>query len=198
MQQRSYRQVPNFNFIPPEYLKRPVSYRRYLLQTALIALVLVEVFFIWGVRQDGAALQSGIDSARQQVRGVEEQMAKVNADKEEAKKLQSALDELEKERAALAKAQSELGIGQGPDWPGILAVLLQAKPAGIELVSVKNNDYRVDVTGTAPDLATLLKYRQLLLDSAAVSRLIMLRSSAGANSLSFSLAFEAAIKERSR
>ena len=172
---RLYRQVPNFSFVPPEYQKPNVLSRRLLLRLFIIAVIAVELFFIWNLYQEKVSLEAAIDSSQLQIQQTEDKNAIVNAVKE-----------LRKERQALQDNWKTLTVRQA-DWPQILSSFLKSKPGGIELSLLTQDGELMNANGTASDYASLLQYRSALLGSPAISQIISLDSRVVNGSITFSL-----------
>ena len=177
---RLYRQVPNFNFVPPEYQKPTIFSRRLLLRLLIITIIAAELFFIWNLYQEESSLEAAIDSAQLQIQQTEDKIAIVKAEKE-----------LKKERQALQDDWKTLTAGQA-DWPQILSALLKSKPGEIELSSLKQDGKLINANGTASSYASLLQYRSALLSSPAISQIVSLDSKLSNGSVSFSLSVEIA------
>ncbi len=173
-----YRQVPNFNLVPPEYQKPTVFSRRFLLRLLVIAIIAAELFAIWNLYQEKSSLEAAIDSAQLRIQQTEAKIAIVNSEKE-----------LKKERQALQDDWKTLTAGQA-DWQQILSAFLKSKPEGIELSSLKQAGRLINADGTASDYASLLQYRSALLGSPSISQIISLNSGVSSGSISFSLSVE--------
>ncbi|MFH0768720.1 MAG: hypothetical protein V1932_04035 [Chloroflexota bacterium] len=177
---RLYRQVPNFNLVPPEYQKPAIFSRRFLLRLLVIAIVAAELFAIWNLYQEKSSLEADIASAQLQIQHTEDKVATVNAEKE-----------LKKERQALQDDWETLTMGQA-DWPQILSAFLKSKPEGVELSSLKQEAGLINANGTASNYASLLQYRSTLLGSPAISQIVSFNSRVSDGSISFSLSVEIA------
>ena len=175
---RLYRQVPNFNFVPPEYQKPPIFSRRLLLRLLIITIIAAELFFIWNLYQEESSLGAAIGSAQLQIQQTEDKIAIVNAEKE-----------LKKERQALQDDWKALTARQA-DWPQILSAFLKFKPGGIELSLLKQDGELMNANGTTSDYASLLQYRSALLGSPAISQIVSLNSRVVNGSVAFSLSVE--------
>lgn len=177
---RLYRQVPNFNLVPPEYQKPPIFSRRLLLRVVVVAIIAAELFAIWNLYQGKASLEEAINSAQLQTQQTEDKVAIVNAE-----------NELKKERQALQDDWKTLTAGQA-DWPQILSALLKSKPGEIELSSLKQDGKLINAKGTASSYTSLLQYRSALLGSPTISQIVSLDSKLSNGSVSFSLSVEIA------
>lgn len=175
---RFYRQVPNFNLVPPEYRKPTIFSPRLLLRLLITTIIAAELFFIWNLYQEKSSLEMAIDSAQLQIQQTEDKIAIVSAEKN-----------LKKERQALQDDWKALTAKQ-TDWPQILSAFLKSKPGGIELSSLKQDGELVNANGTASDYPALLQYRSTLLGSPAISQIISLNSRTVNGSVAFSLSVE--------
>ena len=102
MQQRKdYHQVPDFNFIPPEYRKPSISLFWFSLRFLLVLVIVAEASLIWYLQEERGSLQAIVNSRQQQIQLIEEKLVVVQAKKEEAKELESAIELLDKERQAI-------------------------------------------------------------------------------------------------
>lgn len=172
---RLYRQVPNFNFVPPEYQKPTIFSRRLLLRLLIIVVIAAELFFIWNLYQEKSSLEAAIDSAQLHIQQTEDKIAIVNAE-----------EELKKEQQALQGALTAIHA----DWPQIMLAFLESKPGGVELSWLKQEGDLMNVSGTASSYASLLEYRSALLGSPAISQIISLNSKVDNSSVTFSLSVE--------
>ncbi len=166
-----YRQVPNFNLVPPEYQKPAIFSRRLLVRLLIIAIIAAELFFIWSLYQEKPMLEATIQQTKDKI-------AIVNAEKE-----------VKNEQQALQNDWKAVTAGQA-DWPQILSVFLESKPGGIELSLLKQAGESLNANGAASNYASLLEYRSTLLASPAISQIISLNSNGDNVSIAFSLSVE--------
>lgn len=190
MQQRkAYRQVPDFNLIPPEYLPPVIFSRRYLLRLLLVLVIAAAVFFIQSALQETSAIESDTATVREQLLDIAAQFDAANAQRGEADRLTADVEALRSAGEALESEWAELTT-EHADWPEIMAALFQ-RPGGVELNTITKVDAtHVDVTGSASDYGALLQYRAALQRSRVISRIISLRSLRAESSVSFSLSVE--------
>ncbi len=188
-QRQDYRRVPNPNFIPPEYRTRILPSRQLSLRLLLVVMIAGGAFIVTNLYQQRSALQASIASAQQKVQQADKNLAAANAKKEEAKKLQATIEALKNQYEVM---KQDWGLGkEQADWPRVMATLFHSKPEGVQLRSVaKQETTQVTVAGTAMDYAALLQYRDQLLSSPVISRVISLSSSKAESSVSFSLVAE--------
>ena len=188
-QRKDYRGVPNLNFIPLEYRRRILPSWQMLVRLQLVWMIVVGAFIVTNLYQQRSALQASMDSAQRKIQQADRNLAAANAKKEEAKKLQATIESLKNQNEVM-KQDWGLVVGQA-DWSRVMAALFHSKPEDVQLRSVtKQETMRVTVAGTAVDYATLLQYRNQLLSSPVISRVISLSSSKAASSVSFSLVAE--------
>jgi len=185
----NYRQVPNFNLIPPEYRRTTTSISRILLRLLLVIVIAIEALFIQTLYQEKLILDADAHSIQQKIQHVEESLTIVNAEREEAKELETAIEALRQEHQALEDDLEQLRITQ-PDWPQVLDALFQSKCEGVQLSMVKLNETQVNATGAVPNYMTLIKYRNTLLTSPTINRIVSLVSTQSESSIFFSLVAE--------
>lgn len=182
-QKKNYRQVPNFNFIPPEYQKPAVFTRRFSLRLLFVLVIVAEVFFIQNLYQEKLTLEESVDSIQQKIQQVEEKTNIVNT--EEA---------LKQEHQVREDTWRELRTNQA-DWPGITSALFLSKPQGVTLFSIKQDGGRVIATGITSDYAALIRYHRVLQSSPAISQIISLTSKIAESSISFTIDIEVKMGE---
>ena len=188
-QRQDYRRVPNLNFIPSEHQGSILPSRQLLLCLLLTIMIAGGAFIVTNLYQQRSALQTSIDSAQRKVQQADKSLAGANAKKEEAKKLQATIDALKNQNEAM-KQDWALAM-QRTDWPQVMTTLFSSKPEGVQPRSITmQGTTQVTVAGTAVDYVVLLRFRDGLLASPVVSRVISLSSSKAEASLSFSLVAE--------
>lgn len=183
-QRQDYRRVPNLNLIPSEYQVHILPSRQLLLRLFLAIMIIGGAFIVINLYLQRSALQAGLDAAQQKVGEANTRLAAANARIEEAKKLQATIDQLATQNQAIEQA---LVINK-TDWGLLLTTIFNSSTAGVHLISITNSGTtQVMVTGTSVDYIALLKFRDSLLKSPIIGKVISLSSSQGEGSLSFSL-----------
>ncbi len=188
-QRKDYRGVPNLNFIPPEYRTRILPSRQLSLRLLLVVMIAGGAFIVANLCQQRSALQVSLESAQRRVQQAEKSLAAANAKKEEAKKLQATIDAVKNQNETMKQDWAQTMVRT--DWPQVMTTLFRSKPEGVQVRSItKQETAQVTVAGTATDYAALLQYRDQLLSSPIVSRVVSLSSSKAEASVSFSLVAE--------
>lgn len=184
---KDYRQVPNFNFIPPEYRRPTLSPQRLSLRLLLVLVIVAEVFFVQNLYQQKSTLQAAINSTQQKIAQVEERIAKIaNVSGSEA-----TIKALRQEWEILERDRKELGMEQ-PNWSQVMSTFFQSQPKGVALDSIQQLTGVVNITGTALNYPALIEYYRKLLVSPVISSINQLKSERVGGVIAFS--FEVVVK----
>ncbi|MBI4296478.1 MAG: PilN domain-containing protein [Chloroflexi bacterium] len=189
-QEKAYRRVPNFNFIPLEYRLPIVSVRRLSLRMLLVVVVVIEVLLAQNLYAERATIKANVDTAQRKIQQINRRLETANAGKQEAAKLQATIEALQKDQAVFEQNRKELGLKQ-IDWPRVMTTFFQSKPEGIVLQHItKQETGQVSLSGTAVDYATLVSYQTALLSSAIISKVVFPKADRSGSSISFSMVAE--------
>ncbi|MBI2851825.1 MAG: hypothetical protein HYX84_01800 [Chloroflexi bacterium] len=185
-QKQNYRQVPNLNFIPLEFQRRLLPSRAMLVRVSLAALIGVGILINGFLYMENLAVKADTDAAQERIEQANSKLEAANLRRGDAAKIQADIDALQKEALSLKEEWRELQAGQG--WPEVLSAVFGARTSGVDLNSVtKQGISQVAISGNATSYSAVLEYRNQLLTSKEISRIVSLTSEKEGASFSFSV-----------
>lgn len=187
---KHYRGIPNFNLIPLEYRMASVSLRRLSFLLLLILLIATTVWFIQDLYQERAGRRAAIEALQGDISAIEAQLEVASAARDEAAELLTTIRGMKEQHQGLLNQRQqdwrELGVNPA-EWHRVVAAVFRSPLFGVELSSIVVQRMEVALSGTAPDILALLRYRQGLLADPTISRIVSFNSEVVEGTVSFSL-----------
>lgn len=181
---RHWRRVPRINLLPAG---AAAADRRTLIRGVLVAIVLIEVVYLFLQYQGKVSDQAATELARARLQEVQRQVA---AEQAVVDDLQGKVDEARKRVEAAQTGYDQVTAGQTSWYPGISA-LLAARIEGVQFASiVARPGGEIALEGEATDLGAMSRFQGRLRELSQTLRL----QSISFESSSSALRFKATLK----